>query len=45
MKADGVEVVAWRPRVLDPFSRRIVGWTMRDHLPAELTIAALVMAP
>jgi transposase InsO family protein len=30
--------------VLDLFTRKIVGWAMRDHLRAELTIAALTMA-
>jgi Transposase and inactivated derivatives len=30
--------------VLDPLSRKVVGWAMRDHLRQELTIAALVMA-
>jgi transposase InsO family protein len=30
--------------VLDLFSRKIVGWAMRDHMRAELTIAALTMA-
>ena len=30
--------------VLDLFSRKVVGWAMRDHLPQELTIAALTMA-
>jgi putative transposase len=27
--------------VLDLFTRKIVGWAMRDHMRAELTIAAL----
>ncbi|HTV34604.1 MAG TPA: DDE-type integrase/transposase/recombinase [Methylocella sp.] len=30
--------------VLDLFTRNIVGWAMRDHMRAELTIAALTMA-
>jgi len=30
--------------VLDLFTRKIVGWAMRDHIRAELTIAALTMA-
>jgi transposase InsO family protein len=30
--------------VLDLFTRRIVGWAMRDHMRVELTIAALAMA-
>lgn len=30
--------------VLDVFSRRIVGWAMDDHMPDELTQAALEMA-
>jgi transposase InsO family protein len=30
--------------VLDMFSRRVVGWAMRDTMPQELTIAALQMA-
>ena len=30
--------------VLDLFSRKIVGWAMRGHMRAELTIAALTMA-
>ncbi len=30
--------------VLDLFSRKVVGWAMRDHLRQELTIAALTMA-
>src|SRR6266511_3871242 len=29
--------------VLDLFSRKVVGWAMRDHLRQELTIAALTM--
>ncbi len=30
--------------VLDLFTRKIVGWAMRDHMRAELTIATLTMA-
>jgi transposase InsO family protein len=30
--------------VLDLFTRKIVGWAMRDHMRMELTIAALTMA-
>jgi putative transposase len=30
--------------ILDVFSRRIVGWSMADHLRAELVVAALEMA-
>jgi transposase InsO family protein len=30
--------------ILDLFSRKVVGWAMRDHMRAELTIAALTMA-
>jgi len=30
--------------VLDLFTRKIVGWAMRDHMRAELTVAALTMA-
>ena len=30
--------------VLDVFSRRIVGWSMADHLRTELMLAALDMA-
>jgi len=30
--------------ILDLFTRRVVGWAMRDHMRAELTIAALTMA-
>jgi putative transposase len=30
--------------ILDVFSRRVVGWSMADHLPAELVRAALDMA-
>jgi transposase InsO family protein len=30
--------------ILDLFTRKIVGWAMRQHIRAELTIAALTMA-
>lgn len=30
--------------VMDLYSRKIVGWAMRDHLRAELPLAALMMA-
>jgi putative transposase len=30
--------------VLDLFTRKVVGWAMREHMRAELTIAALTMA-
>jgi putative transposase len=30
--------------VMDLYSRKIVGWAMRDHLRAELAVAALTMA-
>jgi transposase InsO family protein len=30
--------------VLDLATRKVVGWAMRDHLRAELTSAALLMA-
>jgi putative transposase len=30
--------------ILDAFSRRVVGWTMADHLQASLAVAALSMA-
>ena len=29
---------------MDLFSRKIVGWAMRDHLRTELPLAALMMA-
>jgi putative transposase len=32
------------PSLLDLFTRKIVGWSMRDHLRADLAIAALSMA-
>jgi putative transposase len=30
--------------ILDLFTRKLVGWAMREHMRAELTIAALTMA-
>jgi transposase InsO family protein len=30
--------------ILDLFTRKVVGWAMRDHMRAELTVAALTMA-
>ena len=30
--------------ILDVFSRRVVGWSMQDHLRTELVLAALEMA-
>ena len=30
--------------ILDLFTRKAVGWAMRDHMRAELTVAALTMA-
>jgi transposase InsO family protein len=30
--------------ILDLFTRKVVGWAMREHRRAELTIAALIMA-
>jgi transposase InsO family protein len=30
--------------VLDLATRKVVGWAMRDHMRAELTLAALMMA-
>jgi putative transposase len=30
--------------VIDMYSRKIVGWAMRDHLRSELALAALTMA-
>jgi hypothetical protein len=30
--------------ILDLFTRKVVGWSMREHMRAELTIAALTMA-
>ena len=30
--------------ILDLFTRKVVGWAMREHMRADLTIAALIMA-
>ena len=30
--------------ILDLFTRKVVGWAMREHMRAELTMAALTMA-
>ena len=30
--------------ILDVFTRKVVGWAMCEHMRAELTIAALIMA-
>ena len=30
--------------VLDPATRKVVGWSMRDHMRTELTLGALMMA-
>ena len=30
--------------ILDLFTRKVVGWAMREHMRAALTIAALIMA-
>ena len=30
--------------ILDLFTRKVVGWAMREHMRAELTVAALTMA-
>jgi transposase InsO family protein len=30
--------------ILDLFTRKVVGWAMREHMRTELTIAALMMA-
>jgi len=38
------EGFAYLAVILDAFSRRAVGWTMADHLRAELALAALDMA-
>jgi putative transposase len=29
--------------ILDLFTRKVVGWAMREHMRAELTVAALTM--
>jgi transposase InsO family protein len=35
---------AYLALVLDAFSRRVIGWSMADHLGASLAVAALAMA-
>jgi transposase InsO family protein len=30
--------------ILELFTRKVVGWALREHMRAELTIAALIMA-
>lgn len=47
--ADLTEVASWEGKlylaaVLDCFSRRVVGWSMADHMRAELVVDALEMA-
>jgi putative transposase len=47
--ADLTEVQTWEGRlylavVIDCFSRRVVGWSMRDDMRAELVVEALEMA-
>jgi putative transposase len=47
--ADIKEIPTWEGKlylasVLDCFSRRVVGWAMRDEMPAELVVDALEMA-
>jgi putative transposase len=47
--ADLTEVATWEGKlylavVLDCFSRRVVGWSMRDDMRAELVVEALEMA-
>jgi putative transposase len=47
--ADLTEVQTWEGRlylavVLDCFSRRVVGWSMAEHMRAELVVEALEMA-
>jgi putative transposase len=47
--ADLTEVATWEGKlylavVLDCFSRRVVGWSMADHMRAELVVGALEMA-
>jgi putative transposase len=38
------EEFAYLAVVLDAFSRRVIGWTMADHLGASLAVMALTMA-
>ena len=38
------EEFAYLAVVLDAFSRRVIGWSMADHLGARLAVAALAMA-
>jgi transposase InsO family protein len=38
------EAFAYLAIVLDAFSRRVVGWALKDHLQASLALAALDMA-
>jgi putative transposase len=47
--ADLTEVATWEGQlylavVLDCFSRRVVGWSMKEHMRAELVVEALEMA-
>jgi putative transposase len=47
--ADLTEVATWEGKlylavVLDCFSRRVVGWSMADHMRSELVVEALEMA-
>jgi putative transposase len=47
--ADLTEVATWEGKlylavVLDCFSRRVVGWSMAEHMRAELVVEALEMA-
>lgn len=34
----------WRPAVIDLFSRRVVGWSMKAEMTAQLVTDALMMA-
>jgi putative transposase len=47
--SDIKEIPTWEGKlylatVIDCFSRRVVGWSMRDHMRAELVVEALEMA-
>jgi len=42
--ATGEEGILYLAVILDAFSRRVVGWSMRAHLRTDLVIAALEMA-